>query len=211
MRLPWRAGRPRSSATRWAVLDVESSGLDARSDRLLAVAAVALHFEHGRPRIEFGDSFEVVLRQVQAPVDKANILLHGIGVGAQRQGVEVQVALRGLEQWLGASPLLAFHAAFDETLIQRSMQAALGHRLANPWVDLAAVAAALRPEVQARSLDDWLDHFGIRCAVRHQAAADSLATAELLLRLWPAACTQLPRADFAGLQRLAAQWRWLQR
>lgn len=211
MRLPWPVGRPRSSATRWAVVDVESSGFDTRSDRLLAVAAVAVHFGQGRPRIELGDSFEVVLRQAQAPVDKANILVHGIGVGAQRGGVEARVALRGLEQWLAASPLLAFHAAFDETLIQRAMQAALDHRLANPWVDLAAVAAALRPEVQARSLDDWLAHFGIRCAVRHQAAADSLATAELLLKLWPAACAQLPRADFAGLQRLAAQWRWLQR
>ena len=211
MRLPWPAGRSRSSAARWAVVDVESSGLDARSDRLLAVAAVALHFEQGRPRIAVGDSFEVVLRQLQTPVAKANILVHGIGVGAQREGTEAGAALRGLEQWLAASPLLAFHAAFDEALIQRAMQAALGHRLPNPWVDLAAVAAALRPEVRARSLDDWLDHFGIRCAVRHQAAADSLATAELLLKLWPAACAQLPRADFAGLQRLAAQWRWLQR
>ena len=211
MKLPWRAGRPQTSAARWAVLDTESSGLDARSDRLIAVAAVALHFEHGRPRIRFDDSFELVLRHANAPVDKANILLHGIGVGARHQGVEPRLALRSLEQWLAASPLVAFHAAFDQTLIQRAMRDALGHRLANDWLDLAQVAAALRPDVQARSLDEWLDHFDIRCAVRHQAAADSLATAELLLKLWPAARTQLGRVDFGGLQRLAAQWRWLQR
>lgn len=212
MRLSLRLGRSRAaSATRWAVIDVESSGLDARRDRLIAVAAVALHFELGRPRICFGDSFEVVLRQIELPPDKANILLHGIGVGAQRDGVDASSALRALEQWLDDAPLVAFHAAFDETLIQRAMQRTLGRRLHNPWLDLQPVAAALRPAVPARTLDDWLEHFGIRCAVRHQAAADTLATAELLLKLWPDAGAQLQRVDFGGLQRLAAQMRWLQR
>jgi DNA polymerase III subunit epsilon len=211
-RLRRALGRPLAvSAHRWAVLDVESSGLDARRDRLIAIAAVALHFEHGQPRIQLGDSFEVVLRRVEMTPDKANILLHGIGVGAQRAGVEPQAALRGLEHWLAASPLVAFHAAFDETLVQRAMQSVLGHRLANPWVDLGPVAAALQPKVQARNLDEWLAHFGIQCAVRHQAAADTLATAELLLKLWPAARMQLGRVDFRALQHLAAQGRWLQR
>lgn len=211
MRLPWRLGRPRASSTRWVVIDVEASGLDARRDRLIAVAAVALHFEQGQPRIKLGDSFEVVLRQADAAPDKHNILLHRIGVGAQRMGVEPPIALRGLEQWLDGAPLVAFHAAFDEALIQRAAQASFGHRLGNPWLDLAPVAAALRPDIQARGLDDWLERFDIRCAVRHQAAADSMATAELLLKLWPAACSQLRRVDFAALQRLAARWRWLQR
>jgi DNA polymerase-3 subunit epsilon len=212
MKLPLRRSRPgAATGARWAVLDVESSGLDARSDRLIAVAAVALHFDHGPPRICFGDSFEVVLRQAEVPADKANILLHGIGVGAQREGIEPRIALRGLEQWLAGAPLVAFHSAFDETLIQRAMQSVLGHRLGSPWLDLAPVASALEPTVRARSLDDWLDHFGIKCAVRHQAAADTLATAELLLKLWPAARKQLASVDFGALQRLAAQWRWLQR
>jgi DNA polymerase-3 subunit epsilon len=47
--------------------------------------------------------------------------------------------------------------------------------------------------------------------VRHQAAADTFATAELLLKLWPAARAQLARLDFKALRRLAAQGRWLQR
>jgi DNA polymerase-3 subunit epsilon len=206
-------GGPRatSSAQRWVVIDVESSGLDAKHDRLIAIAGIALHFVQGQPRIELGDSFEVVLRQIETPPDKANILLHGIGVGAQRNGVEPQIALLGLERWLADAPLVAFHAAFDETLIQRAMQSALGRRLGNSWLDLNPVAAALHPKVKARNLDQWLDHFGIPCAVRHQAAADTFATAELLLKLWPAARAQLARLDFKALQRLAAQGRWLQR
>jgi DNA polymerase-3 subunit epsilon len=163
------------------------------------------------PRITLGDSFEAVLRQAEAPADKGNILLHGIGVGAQREGGEPQAALQSLERWLAEAPLVAFHAAFDEALVQRAMQSVLGHRLSSPWLDLDPVAAALQPKVQARSLDEWLDHFGIACAKRHQAAADTLATAELLLKLWPAARLQLGSVDFGALQRLAAQGRWLRR
>ena len=48
-----------------------------------------------------------------------------------------------------------------------------------------------------RSLDDWLAAFGIECTIRHNAAADALATAELLLRLRSLAGRQGTRG-FAG-------------
>jgi DNA polymerase-3 subunit epsilon len=73
------------------------------------------------------------------------------------------------------------------------------------------VAAVAHPDVKARALDDWLAHFEIPCAVRHQAASDTLATAELMLRLWPAIRRHCADADFAALARIAAQRRWLQR
>ena len=68
----------------------------------------------------------------------------------------------------------------------------------------------LRRGVRGKALDDWLAVYGIRCLARHQAAADALATAELLLCLWPLARQSNGRApDFAALQRLAAARRWL--
>jgi DNA polymerase III subunit epsilon len=95
-------------------------------------------------------------------------------------------------------------------MIEQAMKAE-GHRtLNNRWLDLEPVAAVLHPGLGARALDDWLGRFGIACAVRHQAAADTLATAELLLRLWPAARRQRC-ASFAGLSALARQQRWLYR
>ncbi len=84
----------------------------------------------------------------------------------------------------------------------------LGRKLRNPWLDIADVAAVLRPGLGARTLDDWLGACSIDCAHRHQAAADTLATAELLLHLWPAARAE-GVADFRDLARLAARRRWL--
>lgn len=205
-------GRDRAAdGGRWVVLDVESSGLDPRRDRLLAIAAVAVHIDTPRPRIALGDSFEVVLRQDDTRVapDKANILLHGVGVGAQRSGVAPASALHALAEFVRDAPLLAFHAAFDRAMIGRAMRAERGRVLPNPWLDIEPLAAVLHPKAQARSLDEWMAHLGIHCMVRHQAAADTLATAELLLRLWPALCAQLPQPTFGAVAALAAQRRWV--
>jgi len=212
----WRRDAPIDEA-RWVVVDVESSGLDTRRDRLLAVAGVGIRLDPvspvSAPRIELGDSFEVVLRQDDAgtspPVDKANILLHGIGIGAQRDGVPVAEALTAFESWVGASPLVAFHSAFDESMLRRAMRGALGRTLAGPWLDLAPLAAITRPEAKVHSLDEWMAHYGIVCASRHQAAADVLAAAELLLHLWPAVQAQRPGPGFTALRRLTDRSRWL--
>lgn len=195
---------------RWVVVDVESSGLDAEHDRLLAIAAVALRFDaRRRPRIELGDSFEVVLRHDAAgPVDKANILLHGIGVGAQRAGVDAAVALAQWRGWLGRSPLLAYHSAFDQTLIGRASRALWGRDLPNPWLDLEPLAAVLHGDPQRRPLDHWLARHGIACLARHNAAADTLATAQLLLALWPEVARRCD-GGYAAVADLAAGHRFI--
>lgn len=199
--------------SRWVVLDVESSGLDPHRDRLLAIAAVAVLFDGARARIDLGDSFEVVLRQAEevAVVDKPNILLHGIGVGAQCAGMPAREALRAFAEFAQASPLIGFHVGFDQTLIERGFAAARLDRPRCSWLDLAPLAAVLNPGVKAQTLDQWMAHFGIHCAVRHQAAADTLATAELLLKLWPKACTQMKQPGFAAACKLVASSRWLPR
>ena len=209
--MPWRGGRGDSNAARWVVLDVESSGLDPPHDRLLAIAAVAVRIDGGHASIDLGDSFEVVLRQAQskAAPDRQNILLHGIGVGAQQHGVDARAALLAFAGFVASSPLIAFHAAFDRALIERACRAQGLAAPGNGWLDLEPLAAVLLPQVKARSLDEWMQALDIRCAVRHQAAADMLATAELLLKLWPALLGELPRPAFKAVAALAAQRRWL--
>ena len=193
---------------RWVVLDVETSGLDVRRDRLLAIAAVAVVVDWPRRRlaVSLSDSFEVVLRQQQVS-SRDNILLHGIGAQRQREGMDAQPALQAFLDFIGASPLLAFHSAFDEALIARHLQQHLGRRAANPWVDIEHLCAATHPQVRARSLDEWMAHFGIVCPQRHQAAADTLAECELLQRIWPRVAAECH--GWAAVQRLARQRRWL--
>ena len=200
------------SQGRWVVIDVESTGLDPRRDRLVAIAGVALHFTDGSPHVVGDDSFEVVLQAALPGFDRDNILLHGVGVGAQRRGVAPAEALAAFERWAGPALRAGFHVDFDRTLIERAARTAgltAGNAGRSRWLDLAPLAAATHPEVRARALDEWLEHFGIPCLARHEAVADTLATAELLMRMWPA----LRRAgvqDAATAQALARNQRWLQ-
>lgn len=206
----WFGGRRGASVgpVRWVVLDVETSGLDARRDRLLAIAALAVYVDWTQQRLalRLGDSFEVVLRQ-QEVSSRDNILLHGIGVKSQLGGVDPVQALQAFEAYVADAPLLAFHSAFDEALIGRHMQLHLGRGLANSWLDIEDLCAVTHPQAKARSLDEWMDQFGIACAQRHQAAADTLAECELLQRIWPRVAAEC--RGWADVMRLARRRRWL--
>lgn len=162
--------------SRCVVVDVETSGLNLIEDRLISIGAVAVV----NGRIEFGDSFSVVLQQ-KTVSERSNILLHGIGGKAQRDGQPPVDALLDFLEYLGKSPLVAFHVTFDETMIRRAMRDYLGFNFKHVWLDLAYLMPALNGVLAGknRSLDDWVNTFNIRIDARHDALADALATAQL--------------------------------
>ena len=188
--------------SRLVVVDVETSGLNIVKDRLIAIGAVAVV----NGRIALADSLEIVLQQ-DVVSNKDNILIHGIGGEVQREGVPPVEALLTFLEYLGKSPLVAFHVAFDQSMIGRALKAYLGLRLDHPWADLAYVAPALNARMARshRSLDHWMAHFQISNYARHSALADALSTAELLLALRP----QLRGRDadsFSGLRDMEREW-----
>lgn len=175
--------------SRWVVVDVESSGLNPKKDRLISIAALAVVFDQNRkPRMDMSDSFEVVIKQppeLLDSIDKQNILIHGIGVEAQQRGVPSAQALDAFLKYVDRSPLLAFHSWFDEILINRALKKVLGKCTHKHWLDLEHVAAVLHRENHQLPLDVWMQRYGVDCEIRHQAAADVMATTQLFLKLWP--------------------------
>lgn len=192
-RLPAADERTPFAEARFLVADVETTGLDARRDRLLAIGAVAV--EAGR--LLPGQGFEVTLRAPVASA-RANILVHGITPDAQTGGAAPDEALMEFLEFARRDVLIGYHAAFDQAVLDRAAREYLGVRLANPWIDIAQLAPALVPEAKLvrRSLDDWLAYFGLRVHARHRAAYDAFATAELTLIL-------LARAAARGLTSIS--------
>jgi DNA polymerase III subunit epsilon len=168
------------SECRYVVVDVETSGLNLSKDRLIAIGAVAVHCGN----IQLADSLEMVLRQNRVS-DRDNILIHGIGGTAQAEGIPPVEALLTFLEYLGKSPLMAFHVTFDKTMIDRALKSFLGLKFNHPWVDLAYLSPALYPDLARshRSLDQWMGRFNITNYARHSALADALSTAELMLAL----------------------------
>jgi DNA polymerase-3 subunit epsilon len=192
-------------AARWVVVDCETSGLDPARDRLLAVGAVAV----SGGRIEMADAFSAVLRQ-DAPSDAANILVHGIGGEAQREGRPAAEALRDFARFAGDRLPVAYHAPFDAAMLQGAMARVPGLQAPVDWLDLARLAPVLYPGPQReqRALDDWLAQFAIACPARHDALADAYATAQLLLVLLAEAERQ-GAGTVAELRRLERAGRWV--
>jgi DNA polymerase-3 subunit epsilon len=193
------------SATRCVVVDVETTGLNLMQDRLISIGAVAVV----NGKVALGDSFYVVLQQ-RAASEKDNILLHGIGTSAQLEGDPPAEALLAFLEYLGKSPLIAFHVTFDETMIKRALRDYLGLNFKHPWLDLAYVMPGLHPPLarKHRALDDWIGHFGIRVDARHNALADALATAQLF-QVAHAHALIKDISSYAGLHDLEKAQRWV--
>lgn len=200
--------RPPPAIGRWVVIDVETTGLDPRRDELLCVAALGIELASGSAQIAVADSFEAVLQNPEPRASSENVLLHGIGWGRQRKGRPAREALPELAHWVADSPLLAYHAGFDQEVLRRAFKRY--HLLPTRWhwLDLADLLPCAYPDVVAHSLDEWLQALGVQCAHRHDAAADVWATAELFLKAWPIWQRQGP-VSWRDLSRRAAQLRWL--
>ena len=193
------------SAQSWLVVDVETTGLDTRRDRLLAIGAVLVEGSI----IRFEQSFEVVIRQ-ETPSRTDNILIHRIPGSEQLQGVDAATALAAFLDYAKKLPCAAFHAAFDETILKRAVDEFLGIDFSPRFIDLALLAPALVHDAPASlgSLDDWVEHFSIAISARHRAVADAVGTAQLFQVLMSRASMQ--RFDSAdALFKLARDQRWL--
>jgi DNA polymerase-3 subunit epsilon len=190
---------------RWCVVDTETGGLDAQRDPLLAIGAVAI--DHGR--IALDSSLEVGLTQAQSTA-AANILIHGISGTEQCAGDAPHEAVLDWLEFAQGAPRVAFHAAFDQTVLQRAERELLDLKITAPWFDAAVVAPLLFPDAapHCRHLDDWLAHFGIAVYTRHGALADAYATAELWLVLLQAAQHE-NLATAHQLHNLLRSRRWL--
>ncbi len=193
--------------TRYIVVDVESSGLNMVRDSLISIGAVAVC----EGVIDANDAFEVVLRQDEVSSHE-NILIHGIGGSAQREGVEPADALLAFLDYVGRAPLVAYHAEFDRAMIGRALREFLGKDLDLPWIDLAWVMPELFRELIDGQvvLDEWLQRFDIENILRHNAVSDAYATAKLLLIAQARAVTQGKdsAAVFMDIERAR---RWVRR
>src|SRR5690606_32010618 len=100
-----QSARPQHSGrapARWVVVDLETSGLNPRRDRLLAIGAVALR----EARVVVGDSFEMLVRPRIASA-RDNILIHGIGAEAQLSAADATVACQRFSHYIGDCPIAA--------------------------------------------------------------------------------------------------------
>lgn len=188
---------------RWVVMDLETSGLNMSRDEVLSIGAVVI--EDGA--IDLGLQFERTLLRPDHKLSPS-VLIHGLGPSAIAAGSEPVEALLDFMAFVGDSPMLAFHAPFDQHMLGRALKESLGYKLQHPFFDVADIAPLLCPQACLRQagLDDWTGFFGLHAEERHHASADALVTAELALILMSHARRQEMDSPML-LEQGLAKWR----
>ena len=178
---------------RFVVVDLETSGLNTLKDKILSIGAVTID----QSAIALGQQFSCTLRRTNHAVSES-VLIHHIPPSEVAAGVRPENALLSFMEYVGSSPLLAFHASFDQRMLVREMDDAFAYPLRHAFYDVAEIAPLLYPEHGMRTpgLDDWVKFFNLQVLQRHNANADALVTAELMLIL-------LKRAKQQGIHTLA--------
>ena len=84
---------------------------------------------------------------------------------------------------MNGDPVLAYHSAFDQKFLEKTLRKTLGYSRPHTWMDVADLLPAFFPDAKpgGKGLDHWAEYFGLEVSERHHAAADALATAELTL------------------------------
>lgn len=164
---------------RFVVVDLESTGLNYTKDKIISIGAVVIENQ----AIRMGRQFSRTLNR-EHKINEA-VLIHQIAPSEIAAGVRTEEGLLDFLEFVGDSPLLAFHADFDQNLLLREFKDIFSYNFKHPFFDLAELCPMLYPDHGMRSLkmDDWVEYFGLHVLQRHNAVADALATAELMLIL----------------------------
>ncbi|POA47634.1 3'-5' exonuclease [Pseudomonas sp. MPR-ANC1] len=188
---------------RWVVLDLETTGLNLNKDRVLSIGAVVIE----DAAIDFSQQFERTLQCRELKLSPS-VLIHGLGPNELAAGSDPAEALVDLMEFIGDSPVLAFHAPFDQHMLGRALKEHLGHKLQQVFLDVADIAPLVCPQANIREagLDEWIDWFRLEVFERHNASADALATAELALILFSRARGQQIHSPL-NLQQRLSQWK----
>jgi DNA polymerase III subunit epsilon len=196
MGAPWRD-------VPYAVVDVETTGLEPRRDALLAIGLVEI--DAGRVLLE--RSWRTLVRPPEdAPLRPDAIAATGL-LRADTAGAPPEAEV--LPELLGRlrGRVLVVHVAeVDVAFLNRALQRHYGIRLRGPALDTARIAAAQQrdrrmlgdadaPTIRLRPL---CENLGLPVYAEHDALGDALSTAQLFL----AQASRLERSGGGTLGRL---------
>lgn len=158
-------------------LDLETTGLDVSSDRILRLAAVPVR----GGRVVLSERFERWVDPGRA-FGIESIRHHRILPGDVATAPSEREVVEAFLRWIGPRPVLGYCIDFDIALLDRSVRAITGFPLPSRRIDIVDVdyrrQRGRHPETaRHRDLDTILAEAGVPAMQRHDALADAAATA----------------------------------
>lgn len=161
---------------RFAVLDLETTGLYPAVHEIIEFAVFEVHAEHARLL-----DASLVAPRARVPFEIA--ALTGIDAELLEGAPELDEALPRLAAALRERVLVAHNASFDVAFLNRAL-AERGHDdFGGGVLCTRRLARRLRPDLPKRSLDALAEAYGLDNRARHRATGDARVTADLLIEL----------------------------
>lgn len=169
---------------RFVVLDMETTGLNARTDRIVTIGAVGVVARE----IVLEDSFDALLALDE---NTSAVTVHGITRDEARGGLDEPTALESFLDYLKDGVIVGHHIGHDIGSLDAGCERHWGFRTSNLSLDTMDLTLQLerdgafagRPPIRRYTLDALADLFGVIPHDRHTAAGDAFITAQVFLRL----------------------------
>lgn len=162
-------------------LDLETTGLDARTDRILSIGFVPVDGD----RIRLGGARQVLVRGEGEVGQSATV--HGLTDDLLAAGSPLEEALEQVLDALAGRVLLAHYAVIEEEFLSAACRRFFGAPLTVPVVDTLDLQRRLaagpydHPRAGTLRLGQARRHHGLPVYRAHAALTDALACAELYL------------------------------
>jgi DNA polymerase-3 subunit epsilon/ATP-dependent DNA helicase DinG len=182
--------------TSLVALDIETTGLDAKTDAIIEIGAVRFN---GR-RVE-GEWTTLI--HPGRPIPPYITQLTGITDQMVLQAPSIKSVLADLVHFIGQDPILGHNIAFDLSFLRK--YAILAN---NETVDTYDMAAVLLPGAGRYNLGALAQALGVLLPATHRALDDAHATRGVYLRLLEEAL-QLPISVLAEIVRMSEPVDWV--
>ena len=166
------------------VLDCETTGLNPRTDEVIAVAAIVIRGN----RIETSKAYRAVIRSDRDPTSES-IKIHRLRAHDVAQGRPMHEVLPELLRFIGGRPIVGYYVDFDVRMLDKYILRYIEAKLPNPRIEVSEIYFALKyrgapPGVvlDLRFQSILLD-LGIPSLEQHDAFNDALMTGMMYVQL----------------------------
>ena len=129
-RFMWDAPPP----DEWVSLDCETTGLNTRSDEIIAISAVRIQGD----RILTSQRLELLVRP-ERTVPADSIRVHRLRGQDVAGGLGAAEAVQQLLHFIGSRPLVGYYLEFDVAMLNRVLFPLLGVPLPQPQIEVSAL------------------------------------------------------------------------
>lgn len=158
------------------VIDVETTGLDFRREKVIEIAAVRLEED------KITDTFESLVNPMQR-IRGSSTSIHGITEEMILNAPSIEEVLPQVLDFIEDKPIIGHNVIFDYTYLNQASLSLYGREIENSTIDTLQMFKEVFPEEHSHGLEALLNRFGKKSITKHRALADAYGLAEVYPKL----------------------------